>query len=447
MNKLTRKTFICSLFLTWFLFSSAITKEAAYTVMVYAQADFMLNSFALKNFNAMTTVGSSENVKIVAQWNQPKSNNVCRYIVNKDNLEMVSSTPRSRDSTPVSDLISFSDFAVKNYPASNYILVLWDHGTGCIDPSWDKLQQFCIDSSRFSDFPRVKLNSREEEGYLKGILFDVVNKTYLNNQNLVESLSFITQNITKKRFVMIGMDACLMSMFEIIYQLRKFSDFFVSSEEVEHAQGWDYVPFLLSMREDKASPEQLSKIVVSSFENFHKPKTQFYTQSAIDLSGIDLMKACLDKVVVDISECMAINSEQTRKMVKGARASCFQLTTQFYIDLHSFLKELSKELINTEVSVKSVQENKSHSHGRRVGNQLYNFTSSPQFCTLKKSLDIASKLIDKIVVANVASKYFSRARGISIYYPTRNAIDSSYFKTQFAKESLWINFLRNVALA
>ena len=57
---------------------------SSWTIMIYAQADSILNNFAVKNFQAMATIGSNSKVNIITQWNQPRKDGVWRYRIEKN---------------------------------------------------------------------------------------------------------------------------------------------------------------------------------------------------------------------------------------------------------------------------------------------------------------------------------------------------------------------------
>jgi hypothetical protein len=223
--------------------------------------------------------------------------------------------------------------------------------------------------------------------------------------------------VIHKKFALIGMDACLMSMFEVFYQIKDCADFFVTSEDVELAQGWNYKQFLHNLTTTKISAKELAEGIVTTFEDFYKEKTKFYTQSAIDLAGVDALRQNLDQIVENIIVCQKSYTKKINNIVKKARKSCFQLSVPCYVDLYSFYYELYKELNNNNEAL---------------------------FYELKNSLAHGIELINAIVIANVNSNYFSGARGISIYYPNNGIIDPSYHEALFVQDSLWLSFLEQV---
>jgi hypothetical protein len=380
----------------------------AWTVMIYAQSDAALNSYAIRFLNAMAQVGSDENVSIIVQWNQPRQGGTHRYKIEKDNVRLVDKS----NVTPVSfsdDLIDFSNFTVKNYPAQNYIFIFWSHGSGILDPPWSELPSFCV-------VPQIR-----------GLLFDTSQKTYLKNEELHAAFSHITQHVTGQKFEIIGMDSCLMAMLEVFYQVKDFARYSVCSEEIELAQGWNYVPLLKALSQKQTSGKEIAKKIVLSFEEFYKTRTEFFTQSAIDLSYVNQITQNLDLIIHHLSLFNQTARDTVKTIVYEARKNCFQLTVPCYIDLHSFYTSL---LIATNKLEDNLKDN---------------LPSNPLFLELKKAIECGISLIDNAVISNVASRQFFGAKGISIYYP-EDKIDSSYFKTEFAKNSNWISFLKKIAL-
>ena len=439
-------------------------KEASWTLMIYAQADPILNNFAIKNFNAMATIGSNEKMNLIIQWNQPNKNGVWRYKIEKNKLNLVDSAAKKHPSIS-EDLANFVGFAAHNYPAKNYALIFWNHGVGILDPEWSQLSYFAINPSILSQYTNTRMEGIDQQesknitnDAFKGVLFDFTNKTYLTSQGLGEALNLITKNILKKKLSLIGMDACLMSMLEIFYQIKDFADYCVSSEEVEHAQGWNYVPFLYALSTQDMVSSQLAKNIVSSYEDLYKNKMPFYTQSAIELNKVDYLINNVNQVVGNIYQCMDIDKNTMDTVITYSRQQTLQLSTQCYIDLHSFYTELEKQISDLEKSDHSNQQNITpitsqkqevpiinRKYARRNLRSIYSpsdiLISSEQLQNLKRSIFDGKKIIENIVIANVSSPYLSRAKGISIYYPN-NKIDPSYSKTKFAQKSLWLDFIQ-----
>jgi hypothetical protein len=389
--------------LYWLLWYSLICVPVAardWTVMIYAQSDAILNSYVTRDLNAMTSIGSDDNVSIVVQWNRPHQEGTRRYKIERNDVKLVETNPVS----PISltdDLINFSSFAKKNYPAQHYMFIFWSHGSGILDPTWSELPFFCVASA------------------MRGLLFDTTKQSYLKNEELHAAFSYITKHVIEKKFEIIGMDACLMAMLEVFYQIKDFTRYSVASEDIELAQGWNYIPLLKALSKKQTNAKDIAQNIVFSFGEFYQTRTNFFTQSAIDTSYIDPITSNLNLIVHQLLLCMQTTPETIKNIVYEARANCFQLSVPCYIDLHSFYTAMLAAISKSE--------------------------KSPLFLELTKIIENGITLIDRAVISNVASQQFSGAKGISIYYP-EDKIDPSYFKTEFAKNSLWIFFLEKISL-
>jgi hypothetical protein len=102
------------------------------------------------------------------------------------------------------------DFAKRVYPAKNYALIIWGHGTG-----WRAA------SNNNSDMPS------------KAIAFDDTHGQYM-------SLPAFGRAIKGKGLSVIGFDTCYGAVLEVVYEIRNEADLFIGSEGAILSTGWDY---------------------------------------------------------------------------------------------------------------------------------------------------------------------------------------------------------------
>jgi hypothetical protein len=118
------------------------TAKAKWTVMVYMSGDNTLDSAAWDDLGEMEDVGSTAQVKIVAQLD-PYTTSSCsgtyRYYVTGTAAQGTSypeypadivSVLSEQDMADPSVLGNFVNWATTNYPADHYLLVFWNHGGG-----------------------------------------------------------------------------------------------------------------------------------------------------------------------------------------------------------------------------------------------------------------------------------------------------------------------------
>ena len=121
-------------------------------------------------------------------------------------------------------LTDFVRDSLRRYPAEEYALILWDHGTG-------PLEGVCLDEMNEPD--RISLDGLAQA---------------LDEARLPQKLSWI------------GFDACLMSTLEMANAVAPYADYMIASEETEPATGWNYA-FLKGIESDSGSVETARRII------------------------------------------------------------------------------------------------------------------------------------------------------------------------------------------
>ena len=254
-------------------------------MLIYMAADNDLRSFAARNIKQMAAIGSNEHINIVAHLDIRIANNkkiTRRYYIEHDQILHVNAydqATQQMDSGQPETLISACKWAITDYPAENYALIFWNHGTGALDPQQGRiinatelfsynhdLKVLELDRStsilgntdhitHFQD-PQNLLWLLEQDGSPtscsaidndlqtedpRGICWDDSTGNYLTNQKLDHALQVVrTQYLNNKKFAIIGFDACLMSMIEVGNLIKKHTEIMVGSQEVELGTGWNY---------------------------------------------------------------------------------------------------------------------------------------------------------------------------------------------------------------
>jgi len=403
----------------YFISPPVIFSEAEWTVLIIAQTKIMdknkennkyaeYNEFTQHLENIQTFAQElgkfNKKLNILIQWEKPEINTLQRYKITEKGLEFIQDLPQKDYPEKIVDFVKWG---ISTYPSKYIALILSGHGTGIIDPK----------------IPPVK-----------GILFELENRTYLNNQQLSKAMSQIKNKILgEKKLDIIGMNACLMAGIEVQYQIKDEAIIFIGSEEKENAPGWLLSKIFKELVLHSLTPVELANIIVDTYGSYYRyHKLPYFTLSAVNLENIDNLKNNLDEIITQIQDCQKVPyGDEIKKIIQDARKDCLQFSHPEYIDLGSFYSELQKNL----------REPLSH---------------EPKIKDLKKKLRSGIKLIEKIVIAKTTGKEVSQAKGISIYYPKhppnhqhlpnhpkRLFLHPSYLKTKFAKESKWLQFLKD----
>lgn len=410
--------------------------ETDWTVMVYMAADNDLEPFVMRNLKQMMRVGSNKHVSIVAQVNSSDQAYFKKtsqtYYVEKNNLKLLPQKTSSLliDSGDPETLIDFCLSTMKAFPAKKYALVLWDHGTGPLDPfTHHKVRTVDLFSFFDSSEPSLdsfceKLPFATKKNSTKGVCFDDTTGNYLTEQKLLKALQCICkEGLQGGKFGFIGFDACLMAMVEVASCLKNYTQVMVASQEVELGTGWDYAKALLPLAQKNLSPQEWGAHVVKSYAKTYSFSDD-YTLSCLDLESFIL----LEDNITDLARYLHhIIKEPEGKEVKNIvklsryRNFCTYFDEPDFIDFDHFYKNLRENL-------QSIREQKTSfdSYLEKIDN----------------TLKTGQLLLKKIVVANQSGNYFTNAQGLSIYFP-EHFIHQSYRNNLFATSTNWLSFLRS----
>jgi hypothetical protein len=246
---------------------------ADWTVMVFMAGDNNLEPAALMDLNEMEGVGSSPNVNIVAEVDRSAEyvdtdgnwSGGRRYYIQQDQDTGSVTSPVIQDlgaidSGDPNTVADFAIWAITNYPAQKYMLVLWDHGGAWISLSVDE------DTGDDIDLPE-----------LKGALDRVKTETGID------------------KFDVLGFDMCLMAQMEVFETIAPYARYSVASEESEPGAGWFYVFLDELVKNPAMDGAEVGKQVVDYFMYFLREVVgdkDVYELASVDLSqGIALIDA------------------------------------------------------------------------------------------------------------------------------------------------------------
>ncbi len=420
-------------------------KGQTWLVMLYQDADDqILEKDIYLDLNEAEKAGASDRVTVVAQidryngaysgdgnWTGAK-----RFLISQDDdLGRVTSQEVADlgevNMSSGQTLVDFATWAMSNYPADEYVLILSDHGMGWPGGWTDPTPQSSPDTSS-------PLSAR------------LGNMLFLNEMD--DALGQIRSQTGLDKFELVGLDACLMDQLEVLTALEPHASYAVVSEEVEPSLGWAYTEFMQQLvgNPDMSGAELARSIVQSYIEDdqsildrqaradllsqgspfgglFGPPTDvsptqlareigQTSTLSAIDLSKIGTVNAALNQLAFALQ-----GTDQ--KVPATSRAYAQSFTSVFgdqvppsYVDLSSFLQLLKQNSADSEIDT------------------------------------LADNVLAAIGEAVVADKHGPQepgAAGMAIYFPNSQLYQNSLTGAQsytaiasrFAIHSLWDDFL------
>jgi hypothetical protein len=300
------------------------------------------------------------------------------------------STPVNTDTGFISDLgelnmgdpntlVDFVGWAKGYRPASKYLLVLWDHGSG-----WK--------------------HHRPESRLTKGVCWDDTNGgDYITSAEMRTALNTITSGGTDKVDA-IGFDACLMGMAEVDYQVYPFCEVRVSSEASEPGDGWPYDTVVGDL---VASPDMTdNQLGTAIVDRYYESYGNDEVQSAVDFSaGYDSLVTAVDSLGSYLMNHLEGEYSNVWNAIGGAQHFDFWE----YVDLYDFAEKLKSLTSDT---------------------------------TLENRAQTVMDRVNDVVIREKHGAGWPGANGISIYFALgsqfyMNAYDGSSGNLDFTADTCW----------
>lgn len=275
--------------------ATKMTKKS-WTVMVYMAGDNSLDPEGVQDLKEMKKVGSTDKLNIIAEFDRAAGHVARRYYLRKGGIvtgDAVASLAAVNTGDP-KFLIDFIHWGIENYPADHYLLVLWNHGQGWddtdiyADERHRSLRRLATGRSRHALFHtpvRRMLEKASGDYAARAILLDDNAKDFLDNREMKKVLAN-TATLLGRKLDILGMDACLMSMAEVGYQICDSTDYTVGSEQTEPGEGWPYQTVLGALAKSPAmTPQDLSALIVDKY------LASYTAADGVTCSACDLSKA------------------------------------------------------------------------------------------------------------------------------------------------------------
>jgi hypothetical protein len=412
--------------------------EKQWTVMVYLAGDNNLDSAGVIDLKEMKTVGSTDRMNVIAQFDREgKELSTNRYYIRKGGT-LAKDVVGSLGETNMGDprlLEDFIKWGIKNYPAQHYLVVVWNHGNGWNDENVYRVARnlMNLNIKRRGEVVLPAKGGRKESVSIRriraiggkkfrrslfhssimkaitvrGIAYDDDAQDFLDNIEMKRVLLSAT-NMLKRKIDILGMDACLMSMAEVVYQLRDSISFAVGSEEVEPGDGWPYHKILAKLAKKPAMmPGELATTIVDEYLVSY-PANAGVTQSACDLSKSELFSSAVDHLADGLNSHLSEGAEGAK--IVECRLQTQAYDTPDYIDLYDFCDLL---------------EGKS------------GFDDIRAACSAVKN---AIQRDGVVIGSGYKGENVKHSNGLSIYFPQRS-LSSLYSSLDFTKKTSWGKFL------
>lgn len=316
-----------------FTTASASSPAESWNIMIYIAGDNDLESFGIGDINEMESVRLPDGVTISVMFDRSPSYDSSNgnwsgtrqgLIVYDGANTAMTSLPLATNVAEVntglaSSLTNFINWSDTTVNADNNMLVVWNHGAGLDGVAWDY-------SSR-SDF-----------------------LTFNEIKSAIGASSV-------SRFDVIGFDACLMAMAELVYDLGDHADYVVASQELEPGDGWDYAAFIRLLQADSSLDAQ--DVAVAVVDSYLPQYARFsdITLSAVSTSAFSAVTTELNDFVTAALALSSSSSDWSvmRSAANVAREYPYGDDSYGFADLGQFMSLIAGNATSATLKAEAAQ--------------------------------------------------------------------------------------------
>lgn len=326
------------------LSAGLLDKNRKWTVLVYMAADNNLESEAITDLNEMEVSALDVNVTVLAlvdraqgfdatngDWTDTRlykiiqDNQVNKTLIASERLDcpelgLSASESSELDMSNPATLSGFLSYARRKFPAENFALILWGHGTG-----WRNSESEII----------------SENNVFSSKAFAIDNSSYMTISALRRG---IEAGMGDEKLSVIGFDTCFGICLETAYELCDSADFMIGSPGLVASGGWNYSNVFARFSKSDFSQKSFLETVLSQFREEYAsyPHAVF---SCLDLSRIRKLVEGLSFCAKDFAD--SIDCQEKRDQIftifreKTLSYYATSYPTDFYVDLRHLIGQLS----------------------------------------------------------------------------------------------------------
>ncbi|MBL4587902.1 hypothetical protein JKY79_01005 [Candidatus Babeliales bacterium] len=413
------------------------SNEKEWLFAVYMAGKNNLSKFVGLNIKGMADAGSGKRVHVVAQIDELGKDEITRVHVQKKKVKVLEEHESTEEymSGTVESLYRFVEWATEHFPSKKICIVVWDHGSGAIDPHmWDRAWFFDKDSDVFNfnvDTGLLELRPSAhtmrdhfEKDDERGIAFNEEESVYLTNADLTEVVERIQDDLLGgEKIDLLVFDACMMSMIEVACQINFSVEYMVSSEEIAPGKGLPYKQILNGLNSRSLSSSDFATYITNAYADEYEDTFADFTLSAINLEKMHDLKLCMHDIATSLLNLVDSEyGDEFLDMLYAIRVSR-KMSTAFY----------NRDYIDINHTLSSIKDRVSRFK------KLEEVTDEVVF--LQRSIKEAQNLIEEMVISNVHGYNPVKASGLSMYWP-RSSLHSSYQRSIFGKTTKWRHLIQ-----
>ena len=326
-----------------------------WSMFTFMAGDNNLSQDGLMDVIEMEKAGSSPKTNVIAEMDADAGDfegSIRWEITQKD--PRTNTGPRKvmeripeADSGNPQTLTNFLKWAKDLYPAQNYLIILWNHGSGFRYRGWrgaigrpppSPRARAGVPGFRKPLFVSSQLFRRPINA-ARNILSDDMTR---NSVDMIELGKALRESgfYGPKKIDVLGFDACLMNMLEVAYEMSSYAKFIVGSEELEPGKGWPYTFDVESMNVAGITALELVKKLVKNYKRFYNLQSERnqwpITQSAIDLAEIDKVAGSVSALGLALSSTLPDSMPLISRIREQVQAYAASADYDDYCDLADF---------------------------------------------------------------------------------------------------------------
>ncbi len=332
--------FVLSLF---FLYSckAVKTEESVYTkkqktVLVYIIGNNSLSSDAVSSFTQIRSGYIPENEgNLLVYFHTNTAGPVLYNITKNKEGEVVTDTAYvfpSRNSATSTSIKQALSVSATLFPANEYGLVLWSHGTGWLPSGYYASGSFSSSSAVASVFNAdpyasfIKMARNSGNG--------MIQRTFgSESEKEIEITDLATAFPFKLSFIMF--DACLMGGIEVAYELKEYADYMIFSPAEVLTTSF---PYSVIMKHIFATPSDL-KGVCEEYYNFYDKKSGELRSATVSL--VDC--AQLTSLAAVAKEIFAGNRGKIATLNMSDIQGYFRGNKPWFYDIQDFIGKIATQ--------------------------------------------------------------------------------------------------------
>ena len=325
-----------------------------WTFLVFLNGANNLDSDGVLNVSQMEQVGSSANVNVVVQWKRLNgwSGDTRRYLIlkNPGDAAGTASTQLSHngsvDMGQAQSLQEFVQWGVHAFPAQHYCLVLWDHGAG-----W-----------RSEKIGATGTRAAATRPLGRGISYDDLTHSHIDTTQIPRAIAVGSGF----KWDLLAMDASLMQMAEVDYELRNSAQYIVGSEESPSELGYPYNVFLADLTANPAMDGRAFGIDIAQKTLASYTLNSDATQSVVDTTRLDALAPAVDA----LGSALLAAPPAAAPQISAARSTAESVNSSDYYGDYRDLADFAHLLVDSGTGLTPVADSRTRTAAQGVKDAL-----------------------------------------------------------------------------